>query len=310
MKSIRCFILVWICSANAVAADTISAPRLGYLYDSAKQSLRAIEGIAAASLLGATLDPGINLSDALISADQSYALAVTANDRTARVLPLGLGDLAANRIAGSERPVDRIALSPRGAAAALYNSADGILQIVTGLSDAPTVVREISYPGLALLAISDDAALVLASSSDPSKPVTLFGQSSGPRDIPILGPVSAMAFRPNSHDLLVATASLTLIRNPEADTRYDSFNETDHTAQAIVFSLDGGRLFAAYGDGTIWSYDLTTGNSSRTTCPCIPVSLQPTNGDSVFLLNPPGDSPPFLFDAGKNRTLFVARGDQ
>ena len=183
-----CFATVLSCLAAAGADTPLAAPRLGYLYDSASHSLRTIDGIPGASLLGPALDPGFGISAAVISPEQRYALAITAEGHQARILPLGPGLLASYGIEGPQRPVDRIALSPTGASAALYNASGGILQIVTGLPHTPVIAREISYSGLHRMAISDDGHLVLAASVDPGKPISLFDQSTGSREIPVPGP--------------------------------------------------------------------------------------------------------------------------
>ena len=118
-----------------------------------------------------------------------------------------------------------------------------------------------------------------------------------------------MAFRPNSHDVLLAANGLTLVRDPDTDARYQTFGTRSGSPLALAFSRQGRRFFAAYGDGTIWSHDLASGDSSIVVCPCVPTVLQSTNDDSLFLLNVPINGPSFLLDGKNNRTLFVARKD-
>jgi len=310
MKRFYFAIVVCVSCLMAAGADTpVAAPRLGYLYDSTSHGLRAVEGIAGAALLGPVLDPGIEISLAAISPDQRYALAITAEDHKARILALGTDLVTSHGMEGAEWPVDRIALSPTGAAAVLYDASGGMLRIVTGLPYTPGIAREISYSGLERMAISDDGRLVVAASVDPRQPIVLFDQSAGSREIPVSGPISAMVFRPNSHDLLLAAGGLTLVRDADIDARYQSFSERSGSPLAVAFSRQGRRFFAAYSDGTIWSHDLASGESSSVVCACVPTILQSTDGDSVFLLNEPINGPLFLLDGGNNRIVFVAKGD-
>jgi hypothetical protein len=309
MKRAACLTLLF--ASGLVAGEAgISAPALGYLYDPASHTLRAVGGIPGAALTGPALDTGAPIAGAAFSPGQGYALAVDEQSHTARVLVLRTGAATPHPIEGPARPVDRVVLSPTGSSAVLYDAAAGVLQVLTGLPEAPVVAREISLSAAETMAVSDDGCLLLVSSSAASQPV-VFLASSAARDVPVPGFVSAMSFRPQSHDVLVAAdGRITLIRDIATHATYQVFAQQPDSAVALGFSSDGRRFFAAYRDGAIRTYDLASGESRATACACAPTGLFPMQGDSVFRLNELRSGPLFLFDGASNRVVFVAREDQ
>jgi WD40 repeat protein len=294
----------------ARAGNDIAAPVLGYVGDTSSSTLRMIEGIPGASILGRKLDLGPEIILAAVSPDQTYIWGIAAQGGVPSLLAIGAHGLESRAVEGIASPVDRIAISPSGTAAALYSDADGTLRILTGLPGNPVVAREISAAVLDRMAVSDDGALIVLVSKESPDPALLSSTSSGAVAIPVSGPVSALAFRPQSHDALIATAGrITLVRAVDSEPTYAAFEDSPDPAVAVQFSIDGRRIFAAYADGKIRTRDLATGESFATVCPCLPTGLQPLS-NSVFRLNQVEPGPVFLFDGLKNRVLFVAGGDQ
>ncbi len=302
--------ILWLAFSVHTRAADIRAPRLGYIWDSAAQSVRPVEGIPGAALLGQALDLGGQFTRAIICENLSYILAISSRERTPFVLQIGTDGVTSHAIEGAV-PVDRMVLSPSGTSALLYDARGQILQIVTGLPGTPAVTREIRGPVVEAMSVSDDGLLVLLAVGDALEPAFLSGNSEVPSSIPVSGPVSAMALRPHSHDALLATAGrITWVPSLDTDPSYEAVDEDPSAPLALSFSHHGSRFFAAYTDGRIRARSLVSGDSSVTTCPCVPDRLQPLRGDSVFALNQAGQGPLFIYDSTNNRVVFVGRGDQ
>lgn len=299
-----------LASITAAGAGTdIAAPVLGYVGDARSNALRMIEGIPGASILGRTVDLGPEITLAAVSPDQTYIWGIAAQGGVPSLLTIGASGLEFRVVAGIASPVDRIVISPSGTAAALYG-ADGTLRILTGLPGNPVVAREIPAAYLDRMAVSDDGSLMILVSKESPHPMLLSSTSSGVVAIPVSGPVSALAFRPQSHDALIAAAGrITLVRAVDTVPTYTVFEEPLDPAVAVLFSIDGRRIFAAYADGKILTHDVASGESFVSVCHCVPTGLQPLH-NSVFRLNEVEPGPVFLFDGLKNRVVFVAGGDQ
>src|SRR5205823_10474857 len=123
--------------------------------------------------------------------------------------------------------------------------------------------------------------------------------SDGQRAILVSGPASAIAFRTHSHDALIADTygRITIVSNLDTAPAYQVVTDAPGTTVGVGFSRDGRRVFAADIEGTIASYDLTSGDSSRISCSCVPTGLHPMQGESVFRLNEPSQTPLLLFES-------------
>lgn len=219
-----------------VHGTDIVGPQLGYLWDPGARALQPIEGIPGASFLGPSVDPGLKITDAAICRNLGYVLAVAAENRVPYVLRIGAGGFVPGVIEGATHPVDRMALSPSGTSAVLYDASGPTLQIVTGLPGKPAVTREITGRTVDRMAVSDDGALVLLASGDALEPAFLSGASAEALAIPVSGPVSAMAFRPQSHDALIAAAGrITLVRAVDTNPTYEIFEDAPDPPVALAF---------------------------------------------------------------------------
>ncbi len=302
-----------LCSAfllQAWGAD-LKAPRLGYVWDSAAQTLRAVEGIPGAAFLGDPLDLGGQYSQVAVSQKLDYALALSSESHNPVVLQIGADGMVSRAIPDALAAVDRIALSPTGTSALLYAAGKQVLQVITGLPAAPVVAKTFTGIAAGPMAVSDDGSLVLLAVGDALNPVFLAGDSDTPLSLPVSGPVSALALRPNAHGALIASSgSVTLVSGIDSDARYEVLQEDSRPVLAVSFSSDGARSIAVYADGTVSTRTLATAESSVATCPCTPDGLQPLAGRSVFALKQGGPGPLFLYDGLQNRVVFVAGGAQ
>src|SRR5581483_8016441 len=138
------FVLTGFVALAARAGDTgpaVSAPVLGFVYDSGRSAIRPIRGIPGAALVGDPLDAGFALALAVISPSQEFALAVPRDGSALRLIDLAT--LSATAVPGAMASPNHMVFSPSGRAALLYASASEQLQIVTGLPGNPAV-REVN----------------------------------------------------------------------------------------------------------------------------------------------------------------------
>jgi hypothetical protein len=306
MRSI-CFLLL-ISFLPCAAQPSIMAPALGYAYDAGLRAIRPVRGIPGAAVLDEPLRIGFVPTRVAIAPHQDYALAVSA-DQGLHLIRWNTAPVSDIAIDGAMATADRIVFSPSGAAAILYDSTSGRMQVLTGVSDSPAV-RDIQAAGstsATTFAIADDAT-VLVVAGDTALAITPDLNSI---PLPLPGSVAALAFDRGSHDLLAITVSgdLYLAQNVNANLSirqiYTGDAQTSNPV-AVQFSPDESAAFIANGAGVLSTIDLNTGSISTISCQCAPTRLEPF-GQGIFRLTDISDGPVLLFDGTpkQNRVWFV-----
>src|SRR5262245_42357286 len=113
----------------------VSGPVLGYAKRGA--ALRAVLGVPGAAYFGAAADLG-GLELAAVSSQRGYAVALTANRKNVRLIPLSSGTfLPATLSVDTSTSVTAVRLSPSGNAAALIR--EDVIDIVTGVPSQPDI---------------------------------------------------------------------------------------------------------------------------------------------------------------------------
>jgi WD40 repeat protein len=295
---------------TAPAHGQIAGPRLGYVWDTNARALLPVDGVPGASILGRAVDMGMYIERAAVSQRAGSVLAIAGSDGGVYLFRTAAGPSGPQSIEGATAHVDRIALSPSGSAAALYSTSDNVLQVITGVPQQPTLAHSIAMIGLDRMAISDDGSVMILAATDGS--ASLLATDSGKwSPIPLSDPVCAMAFRPLSHDVLIASGGLiNFVSAIDNHPAYQARSELPGDPVALAFSLDGRRFVAAYADGRVQMSDLLLGASPLVRCLCHPTGLEPLDGDAVFALRADRLQPLFLFEGTKNRVSFVGRDEQ
>jgi hypothetical protein len=133
-------------------AGKIVAPSSGYVFDPSAHTLRRIQGIPGASLIGAAVDFGFPVSAANVAPRLDSAL-VLASGGTAHLFRLTADGAVVeqtveqtvegivDRTADGLLPPLRMLFSPSGSSAALYSP--GSVQVLKGLPDAPALAATI-----------------------------------------------------------------------------------------------------------------------------------------------------------------------
>jgi hypothetical protein len=299
-------ILVSICFACSLygQAGKLVAPSLGFAFDPSSHTLRRIQGIPGAALVGTPVDFGLAVSAAYVAPrlDSAFVLA-------------GDGQLHLFRLVDTpqERNLDslgaplRVVFSPSGSAAALYSP--GSVKVIKGLPDAPAVAATIRVsidsrsrrPLPGALAVSDDGAYLLYSAGGP---VELIGVAGDSRKVLEDAAGALAAFAPGNHDAAIVYGSKLILYQDIAGAATERTFEGVTTPSAMAFSPDTQKLFVASTTGrAVTAVQVATGERSALACDCTPANLVPMG--SVFRLTELGSEPLWLLDTASNRVVFV-----
>jgi hypothetical protein len=284
----------------------LQAPSSGFVFDRSSQTLRRIQGIPGAALVGPAVDFGFPVTAATVSPRSDSAI-VLSDDGAAHFFRL-TGDSPAETLVDGLAAPERIVFSPSGTAAALYTS--GSVQVLKGLPDAAALAATVSVPGRPkvrrpvqeALAISDDGAYLLYQGAGA---VELIGVAGDSRTLMDATPGAFAAFAPAGHDAAVIhSGTLTVIQDVlGAATRRDMPGLT--SLSAVAFAPDARTVFVASERGrTVSAINVATGDSSPLACDCAPTSLVPMG--SLYRLNEMSSAPLWLLDAtAAPRLVFV-----
>src|SRR5262245_13438242 len=148
-----------VCTAQSGAS--ITGPSIGFISDSEGRTIRPLLGVLGASIPGDPLTLPEGIVHGRISPRQDYALATSTTSGQPVVVRLNTPEVSIVSLAGRPSDSEWVAISPTGAAAALYGKESGRLQFIAGLPGAPEVVSEFDPAqlggNLQSVAISDDA---------------------------------------------------------------------------------------------------------------------------------------------------------
>jgi hypothetical protein len=281
----------------------LAAPSAGLVFDRSAHTLRRIQGIPGAAVVGAPVEFGMVVSAAYVSPRLDSAV-VLGEDGTAHFFQL-TADAPLERRVDSLGTPQRVVFSPSGTAAALYSP--GSVRVIKGLPDAPVVTgnislrngqrirRQVPYS----LAVSDDGAHLLYAAGGP---VELIGVAGNSRQV-MPGSMGALtAFAPGSHDAAIVHAGKLFLFQDIAGAATERNFDGISAPSAVAFSPDSQRVFVASTAGrTITAFRVATGERSDLTCDCAPESLIPMG--SFFRLTELSGEPLWLLDAVSDRGL-------
>lgn len=277
-------------AAEQSSRASLESPTLGWVWDPVEKFIHPLRGIPGASLYGEPLAL-VERFKAVSLSRYNFGLAVTADPAAVRFIHLssGLVQKADPRITTP----DRIELSPGGKAAALLNVSTGMIQILTGLPDAPVIREEFIAADLPM-AISDDGVLI---SGDDFR---LRGWRNK---------AGQLLFSAGSHDLLMVVEEenrVVWVRNITGAIEIQSWTFEEKVAGA-QFTKEGRQILVAERDGSVRSIDWNDGIKLLSRCDCTPSGIFPLNGNGVFRLTEPTRGPLWLLDSASApaRIVFV-----
>ena len=307
-KTALCALLLVACASAQSNSTTITEPVLGLVFDVGAQSVRTLTGIPAASRVGGTMGDGTPLAAAAISSQLSYALALDGAGTVMLVSQSGQ-----QPVTGLRAGAVLAAVSPAGMAAAVYFGDTGKASILTGMPDAPKVLREVLLDGPpSALAVSDDGASLAAVVDLAANQATVFFYSDGPgqgllsdRRFP------SLEFVPGGGSLLVATENAVYLYQGRQGLQLLT-DQRDGVTNVVgaAASGDGARIFISMASGQVAVRNLAASTQTLISCSCQPAGMWRLRGKAVFRLNELGTGPLWVIDgdATQPRILFVAGG--
>ena len=292
----------------AGAQPTVTAPVLGYAYDPGLRAIRPVRGIPGAAVLGAPLEIGFVPADASIAPLQNYALAVSRNQAVS-LIRWDNGSPSAASLTSTMARLGRIAFSPSGTAAILYDSVSARMQLVTGLPGTPSI-QELQPAGSTAadaFAVADNGTVVLSAAGS----VRSISPDLNSIPLPLPAGIVALAFDPAGANLLAATGSGDVYLAQNVTTNFffrQVYTGDDRTSGpiAVQFSPNGAAAFVANPSG-VATIDLNSGAASAIPCQCTPTGLQPFGPAGLFRITEISRRPLLLFDGtpSGNRFWFV-----
>ena len=334
-----------LCAAQGQPGSTLIGPSLGLMFDSASAEIRPILGIPGAATLGAPLDAGFAVGQAVVAPRGDFALVVAKDDSSLAVVSASGGVLRNFAPAMGEAP-DLISFSPGGSSAALYYRASRRLVVLTGLrSQTPQAVEAdaSSLPAApSLIAVKEDAAALLlavplgeatglyllpnrpqaARSMSPKETAAAALRSelsavSSPahavaQKVGSFQSVSALRFAAAGSDAFVADSAANavyLVENASGAAHIAALGAArDGLFQPVAIeTLDAKRVLVANAGAKTLTILYRDGSPvTSIQCGCSPTVLHQLSGNSVYRLTEPSQEPLWLLDAGGDELRIVA----
>ncbi len=303
-------LLLVMLTLAGVAIAQVSGPSMGLIFDPSQSALRPILGMPGAATLGGPVNPGFAISSAVVAPRQDYALAVRANDSSVVLVRTG-AEVTSAAIAGARPAPALMVFSPAGTAAALYDSASGLAQILTGLPDLPAIQADMDVSVLAgpVAAVAvDDAGGTVLVAAGPTDAVSLYRivRDSAPEFLASFRSVAAL--RIDGRDALLADPAAGAVYRVR-DVRRAAAVEVIASglgAPIGVESDSAGRIFVADQGGTLTILDRSQGAVAKLSCGCSPAGLFRLSGTATFRLTEPSGAPIWVLDASAGEPQAVA----
>jgi DNA-binding beta-propeller fold protein YncE len=303
--------------ATAQSGSSINGPSLGFISDDKGTAIWPLLGILGAAVPGQPLALPESITNAAISPQQNYALAISTSTGQPVIIRLDTPEFTSVPLVGGRSNPGVIAISPVGTTAAFYEKSSGVLQFVSGLPAAPRIVYEVDVSSLSgdvqKIAVSDDAGLAVVLVGNESRSLWVIQRNGSLSPLSATRP-SQIAFIANRSDALVAddaTQEVFLLQGlDQAPARTPGIVLRDGERQfsAIAASTDGRSIYVAQqGSQDIFIVDLQTRETVSVPCHCGPTVFSPLKGNSVFRLNGLSNGPITVLDASSSnpRTLFI-----
>ena len=287
----RGLLLAPVFAACLAGADTrLEPPVLGYMFDPQAGAVRAIQGIPGASRLSDAVDTGgRQFAKAWIAPGKQYMIAAGVDSKAYLV------DLRGNGTLGlSDDALDHVVWSSGGSAAVLVYAGNRIrvLKISGDVPETPFAANPAA--GTSILAVSDDAQIVLAVQKTDASTDLMAIESGSERRLLSAPGLNAAAFLHGTHDAVVSDAveaKIYLLR----DAAELSIAGRQDEPSALAIAADNSRVFVASKTRrTVSTIRLSDGSASSADCSCQPEVLNALQGE-VFRVTSAIDAPVWLF---------------
>lgn len=275
----------------------LSGPTLGFAPGATPTQLQPILGIPGAARLGDPISLPNTVTQVYVAPGHTYALAAQGPAASTAVVTLrNTSGIVPNPVltplAHAMAAPDVVAFSPTAQSSVLYSQASDRLQVFTGLPNAPRLAQDISnvqVPGVQLLAVSDDAQIVLATDATS----TVYALSPGAAPVPVYysTQVSALEFVPGSHEAIVCDLTLStaaVLQPSTGNARFLIAADDACRPRAAAVTNDGNTILLACSfGGYVWSVDRQSGLVNSHQVPPALNRLDNMGSAGAFLLSPP-----------------------
>ena len=306
MLSVRLTIALGVLAATGWAQPStgVAGPVTGYIFDSHAGAVRPMLGIPGPAYLGNALAAGFHTAS--VAPDGSAALAV--QERGGKLLFYSGFQTAkpvTSVVPGSLTGADRFAWSADSGSAAIYSSATGKGQILTGLAKAPSISAPIdlsSLPG-PVTALAFDGSLLIAAVSGDSGGLYAASATAPPQRIAAALNPSAIALAGKSLYFADSQAQQIFQVQNYAGTAATVIFASDASIDSPVgleLSVDGRRLYVANaGNQQLVAYDIASrGPMQNLPLPFTPTRLDRFGDPAVFVMNGTGAGPLYVMRDG------------
>ena len=302
-------------------AQPALGPVLGYVLDAAGQSLRPVQGLPGASIVGNAVISAPSQSAFTASASSSVSRTALFLDANGGVFQSSLSGGKLTQVASLPGASDLL-LSNSGAYALITGkstSGTNIASVITGLPQSPAV-RSLNVATAASIlggAVSDTGAISLAISSGQSSiSIMAFTAQAAGVQVATAQAFGGMQFVPNSDELVVAdggTGALTAISHVNTTPVSATLSPAGAIASPVALDItpNGRWVVAANHVGGALRLDLTGATPATTLhCSCAPsqvLAMRGTTSGTTVRLVTNGGGPLWIVDAGSTapRVLFV-----
>lgn len=293
---------------SAPLSAQIRGPMLGWVWDSRQESIRAVLGITGSSVLGKGIDLGGPVKHASISGSQEFAVFLSGDTKTAKLVDLRPVDTPSRGLDGVPDGAVRTVLSPRGESALLIYEDPKVVRVMKGLPSEPALLREIdlSVEGVPVrAAVSDDGALV-ALAYPEQKQVIVVDENANRVTLQQELVTKSLNFLEKSTTLLIAAEDgVSVVQGAPANIEFRKIWETTSNAAAAV--TERRVLLVDPAIESVVEVNLEDGSLRVAQCPCSPTGIVRMSGTGIFRLTEVSADPLWLLEITESglRTVFV-----
>ncbi len=297
-------------------AENAGPPVTGYIAESSGVTLRALLGVPGGLYLSEPLPlpeattrvrvaPGNDVAW-LEQGGASPTLLMLKRGSVDRIVP----------VPGALPTVDWVVFSPSAKSAVVYSATTSRLQVVTGLPDAPRILRDLDaglLPERPLTAaISDDGATLVTASGAA---VYLVASDGSSKTVLAAQDIHSVIMIPNSSDVLAAdsaTGAIQLLQHLDSApvTRTVAYDRAG--IENISTTWDGSTALTLRPDAkALDTVDIASGTVNSIALDTIPELLMPMSNRDVFLTSSQAGEPGCVFYRGQDGHVLLfpaARG--
>ncbi|MDZ4796637.1 MAG: hypothetical protein SGI92_00640 [Bryobacteraceae bacterium] len=298
----RLIALLFVAALAGYSADYLAGPVSGYLLLKDSGSLRVIQGLPGAAILGASVNPSEKLLLRAVSADADIAAGLL-DGVPVLVHGLRAGSYRTTNLTGLTSSPDLLAA--RGQYAAVYSSADRkLLWIENALSAEPVITVVLDGEQVSAVAVNATGRL-LAVTTDSSGTTLLQSQrgASLARVAHFNGTV-AISFADGENALLADySRNEVLSLSPSGHLRLVASERDGLNGPVAVAFRNGVTYIANAGSRTL--HILEAGQVEVIDLPLTPDRLELVAPDGAWRLNDGAPAVQYLFDPARRSTFFI-----